>query len=78
MTKNSGHDDYIVANYKSLGPTVIARVLGIPKGSVITRYGIATGKRIGHHTYRCDKPRANERHERLSPPVTLPSLKMDR
>ena len=57
MNKNQRHDPFIVANYKSLGPTKIATILGIPKGSVITRYGIITKRRVKSSVYasvECD------------------------
>lgn len=41
-SKNSKHDDFIVANYHKYTKAQIASLLGIPEGSVIARYHIIT------------------------------------
>ena len=68
--KNKKHDIFIEANYEALGPTKIAKRLGIPKGSVITRYGIITGRRARTAAY--GEPAKSR------PVPSLPKISMDR
>ncbi len=71
VSKNSKHDEFILRHYKQPGWPVakIAAHLGIPRGSVITRYQIANGrKRVWE-----------DGHNKLTPlerpPASLPKLK---
>ena len=54
---NSKFDVFIFAHYKiDMTANEIAKVIGIPRGSVITRYQIIIGRRKGNLYYKDFKP----------------------
>lgn len=82
-------DAFILANYKTMGPTRIAKHLGMPKGSVITRWGILNNRRdqYGRHK-KPDFYKLNQRTEggrfrpggqdTPRPTPSLPKIGMDK